>query len=126
MKTKIIEATDATEFNWGKFLVGQFDVEWEVPSAISGRKSLLVERGWHKKNILVLDLEAREGAVFMPGGLAAADLATHKVYVCPMFEPFLEWLYKQDLSDIDNLPSCVNLGKVPTAMYGYRRPGIDK
>jgi len=35
-----------------------------------------------------------------------------------MFEPFLAWLCQQDLS---NLPGKVNLGKVPTAMHGYRR-----
>lgn len=42
-----------------------------------------------------------------------------------MFEPFLQWLYLQDLSDLDKLPALVNLGDVPTSMSGYRRKGPE-
>jgi len=56
-------------------------------------------------------------------GVASADLNKHQIWVCPMFEPFLNWLYKQDVSDLDQLPSLVDLGDVPTALFGYRRKG---
>jgi hypothetical protein len=36
------------------------------------------------------------------------------------------WLYKQDVSDLNKLPGLVNLGDVPVAMPGYRRPGLDR
>lgn len=131
MKTKFVEVTDETSFNWGKMLVGRFDQdEWhrrsEMMFATDGSEtSLLGTRGWSREHIIVLDLETGEGCIFRPGGLASADLTKHRVWVCPMFEPFLGWLYKQDLSDLEKIPSKVNLGKVPTAMAGYRRPGVQ-
>lgn len=123
MTTKFIEATDATEFNWGKFAVCRFTPEeWQRRSALDERP-LLACRGWGADNLFVIDLQTGEGAIFRPGGLASADLNKHKVWVCPMFEPFLEWLYLQDLSDLAALPAMVNVGNVPTAMAGYRRSG---
>ena len=73
--------------------------------------------------MLVVDLETGEGAMFSPGGLAAADLQKHRIWVCPMFEPFLAWLYKQDLSDLTKLPKHVDLPDAPFEMHGYRREG---
>lgn len=100
MQTKFIEATDGGGFNWGKFAVCRFT------------------------DIVVLDLQTCEGAIFSPGGYAKNDLnGKHQIWVCPMYEPFLTWLYTQDLSDLDALPSLVDLGDVPTAMRGYRRTG---
>lgn len=128
MRTKFIEATDATKFNWGKFLVAAFEAEdWHHSSLIDPLSgSLLGSRGWGPNHRLVVDLQTGEGCIFSPSGYAPADLQKHAVWVCPMFEPFLVWLYKQDLSDISKLPSLVDLGKVPTAMSGYRRPGIAR
>lgn len=123
MKTKLIEAHDATNFNWGKFLVGRFDSEWFTPSEVSGSSSLLRAIGADPRSVMVFDLQTREGAMFKPGGCPVADLNKHKIWVCPMFEPFLTWLYKQDLADLDALPAIVNLGDVPIAMAGYRREG---
>lgn len=125
MKTKIIEAVEKTKFNWGKFLVGKFTDEWDVPSHVNeeGKRCLLSKRGWGNNHALVLDLETGEGAVFCIGGLAKCDLEKHRIWVCPLFEPFLEWLYQQDLDDLDQLPSVIDLGYVPTAIRGYRRPG---
>ncbi len=122
MKTKFIEATDATEFNWGKFAVCRFEPEeWMRRTAVDN-SYMLAGRGWDRHTVLVLDLQTGEGAMFRPGGYAHADLNTkHQVWVCPMFEPFLTWLYAQDLSDLDKLPALVNLGDVPTDMRGYRR-----
>jgi hypothetical protein len=123
MKTKFIEATNGPR-NWGKFLVGQFTPEeWALRSQIDPGRSLIGGRGWHPKHRLVLDLQTGEGAIFLPGGLASADLHKHKIWVCPLFEPFLEWLYKQDLSDIDALPAHVDLPNAEFMMSGYRRQG---
>lgn len=127
MITKFIEASDATEFNWGKFMVCRFDPgEWARQSEIE-KRSLLLARGWTHENVLVVDLQTGEGAIFRPGGLADADLnEKHQIWVCPMFQPFLVWLYAQDLTDLKALPGIVNLGNVPTSLYGYRRQRKQK
>ena len=122
MKIKFVEVTNG-ERNWGKFLLGRFSDEWEYRSAISKSSFLLQEVGWTPAHLLVLDIQTGEGAIFRPGGLAEYDLNKHKIWVCPMYEPFLEWLYKQDLSDLDKLPAMLDLEDAPFAMYGYRRPG---
>jgi hypothetical protein len=40
-----------------------------------------------------------------------------------MFEPFLEWLYAQDLSDLGALPRLVELPDAEFSFSGYRRSG---
>ena len=133
MKTKIIEARNAEVGNWGKFAVGRFKFavgqftsdEWSRRSVLPGAESLtpLIWRlGWRPDNIWVLDLQTGEGALFKPGGFAPADVTKHAIWVCPLFEPFLTWLYQQDLSDLDHLPDLVDL-EAAFAMSGYRRPG---
>lgn len=122
MKTKIVEVTNGP-LNWGKMLVGRLDWEWSRESAVAHGQRLLAAIGWNPDQVLVLDLQTREGAVFRPGGCAAADLEKHRVWVCPMFQPFLEWLYTQDLSDLDRLPDHVDLKDAPFAWSGHRRPG---
>ncbi len=99
--------------------------EYGYPSAIDVGKRLLPSIGHNPGDVLVVDLQTCEGAIFSPNrhGLAKADLEKHKVWVCPMYEPFLAWLYRQDLTDLAALPAMVNLGDVPTDMRGYRRPG---
>jgi len=148
MKTKIIEATNG--FNHGKFLLGQFDHELGRRSAlpvdqqhteedlvhlakvgVAPQPYLLLQPRWERGTLLVLDLETGEGALFRPGGLAAADLHKHQIWVCPLFEPFLTWLYAWAGSvgrldgrlPIDALPDLVELPDAPSALYGYRRPG---
>lgn len=121
MQTKFMEVTN-NNLNWGKFLVFVFDEEWQYKSAFTGR-SLLHEVGWDKNNIFVLDLQTGEGARFKPDGLAIADLDKHKIWVCPMYAPFLEWLYKQDLTDLSKLPDSLDLPDVEFEMRGYRRQG---
>lgn len=128
MKTKIIEAGNG--FNWGKFLVMRPDSEWERETAVpdvdmpedAPRYPILRSRGWAPYHIIVYDLETNEGATFRPGGLASADLNKHRIWVCPMYEPFLEWLYRQDLLDLDKLPDYVEL-EADSALAGYRRKG---
>lgn len=121
MKTKFIEVTNNNQ-NWGKFLLFRFDNEFEYKSSITG-KSLLNEVGWNKQNIFVLDLQTGEGARFKPGGNSEFDLEKHKIWVCPMFSPFLEWLYLQDVSDLSALPSFLDLPNAEFALSGYRRKG---
>lgn len=149
MKTKIIEAGQSAQGpNWGKFLLGRFDVEWsrrsgmyeaarkvtdemcgegtyEESNGVSRSMPLLSEIGWGRNHLWVLDLQTGEGAYFSPGGYATADLDKHKIWVCPMFEPFLAWLYKQDLTDLDALPDFVELPDAPFHMQGFRRAGVD-
>jgi hypothetical protein len=127
MKTKIIEAAQTDKGpNWGKFLVARFDEEWSRRAKAPGcdrSMPLLGQIGWTSNHIWVLDLQTGEGAYFMPGGFAKADLNKHRIWVCPMFEPFLEWLYKQKLDDLDALPDFVAIEAAPAAMSGYRRKG---
>lgn len=128
METVFIEATQpAADWglrNWGKFAVARFDTaEWERRSAISDLPvSLLGQRGWHPRHVWVMDLETCEAAGFSPGGSARADLDKHRIWVCPMFQPFLEWLYDQDLTTLSALPQVVEL-PAAGAMAGYRREG---
>ena len=72
----------------------------------------------------MLDLQTGEGAIFRPGGNAHADLQKHRIWCCPLFEPFLEWLYKHNLENIDELPKHVDLA-AEFELFGYRRPGPD-
>lgn len=119
MKVKLVEVTNG-ERNWGKFLLGRFDSEWEYASVIDGR-SIIAGRGWDRHTLLVLDLQTGEGALFRPGGLASADLNKHQVWVCPMYEPFLNWLWKQP--DPMDIPAHVDLPDAEFQMSGYRREG---
>jgi hypothetical protein len=110
--------------NWGKFMVARFDGEdWAERSQVDPARGLIRGRGWSPEHLMVFDLQTGEGALFRPGGFAHADLEKHRVWVCPMFEPFLTWLYGQDLSDLDALPRVIELADVPMAFAGYRRPG---
>lgn len=122
MRLKFMEVTNGPQ-NWGKFALGRFTPEeWTYRSAVDER-SLLAGRGWSPDHLLILDLQTGEGAIFRPGGLASYDLDKHRVWVCPMFEPFLTWLWKQDTRDLDALPAHVDLPDAPFALAGYRRAG---
>lgn len=125
MNSKFIEATNM--FNWGKFMLSRFtDEEWARRSKIDEGAPLLGGRGWTRQHVFVFDLQTGEGAFFMPskGGTATYDLEKHQIWVCPMFQPFINWLYEQDLDDLSKLPDVVELvGE--SAFYGHRRKGPD-
>jgi len=124
MIIKFIEATNGT--NWGKFLLIRFgEAEWKMQGQFSEGRPLLHTLGWSPDHLWVLDLQTGEGAFFRPGGFAAADLEKHKIWVCPLYEPFLVWLYKQKLTDILALPDKVELPNAPAALWGYRRKGPE-
>lgn len=124
MKTKIIEATDG--FNWGRFMVAQFDSEWAATSTVDSGNPIMQGR-WGRDHVFVMDLVTGEGAFFGPWGVASIDLNKHAIWVCPLFEPWLQWLYTQHPVDLDKLPAVVNLDHEVTrqhnALAGYRRPG---
>lgn len=132
MKTKIIEVTNGP--NWGKFLIGEFDIEWLLRSSLELSEEngppldtpLLRQLGWGTQHFLVLDLQTGEGFMTQPLGSASSDLRKHAVWVCPMFEPWLTWLYEQPL-DLEALPAVVTFTQeeAPFAMQGYRRAGIE-
>jgi hypothetical protein len=127
MKTKFIEA-QSPQGNWGKFMVGTFDVEeWQRPSVFGGENyTLLMQIGMSPLSLLVVDLQTCEGAIFnhtIYRENATRDLNTkHQIWVCVLFEEFLGWLYENYTGDIDLLPSSVTLD-VPFAFSGYRRSG---
>lgn len=130
MITKIIEATQHGKHeeafqNWGKFMVMRPDYEWNRKSEVDAESnSLLRSIGWSVDHLWVLDLQTGEGACFRHGGKASHDLnEKHKVWVCPLFEPFLNWLYEQDVMDLTKLPDHVELPDAEFSMQGYRREG---
>ena len=83
---------------------------------------LLGTIGWNRRALWVLDLQTCEGAAFTPGGSASADLMKHRIHVCPLFEPFLDWLYGQDTARLSTLGPLVEV-RAPLQLGGYRRPG---
>jgi hypothetical protein len=126
MNTRFVEVTNG-ERNWGKFMLARFDEEeWARPSTFGG--TLIGGRGWSKNHVLVFDLETGEGAMFKLGGVASADLNDkHQIWVCPMFEPFLNWLYGQPQPiDFAAIPNHVDLPDAEFAMAGYRRSRGEK
>jgi hypothetical protein len=128
MDLKFVEAGNG--FNWGKFAVGRFTLdEMCEPATVDGMAGapLIASQGWAPHHVWVLDLATGEGAMFDLMGLASADLQKHKIWVCPLYEPFLTWLYahRRELGGDwwIELPRSVELPHAPAEMYGYRRDG---
>lgn len=126
MDLHIIEAE--SDFNWGKFCIAKFTrYELRRPSFVdvgSPFASLIGTRwGGQHDHLFVLDLQTGEGALFRHGGNPAADLYKHQIWVCPLFEPFLTWLYRQDITDLSELPQVIRLPNDTASLHGYRRPG---
>lgn len=135
MRSRMIEAVQSAgrPGNWGKFLVGVFDEEERgYASRVAPGRPLVTEccGWWGRERVWVLDLQTGEGAYFNPGGLARADLDKHRIHVCVLYLPFLEWLYGRyrlagGRLELDGLPDVVELPDAEFAFYGYRRPGPE-
>jgi hypothetical protein len=137
VRTIFIEATQNIKQgpNHGKFMIAMFDgEEWKRPSALGeavggmgAGGSLLRRCRLTPRDLLVMDLQTGEAAVFCHGGFAMADLGKRRVWVCPLFEPFLNWLYKQPLERIlrGELPPLIELPDAAFELYGHRRPGPE-
>lgn len=127
MRTFIFEAVQRAGVpeNWGKFLVGVPDMEWSRHPEVGQDKrfSLLSTQGWSAEHAWVCDLATGEGAYFRLGGNARADLEKHRIWVCPLFEEFLGWLYRQNIETLHLLPPVVELPEAMFSIAGYRRLG---
>lgn len=129
VETRFFEVSNG--FNWGKFLVARYSPEEWIRESVhpdAHEPSLLVGRGWVPKHIFVMDLQTGEGALFAHGGSASYDVeAKHHIWVCPMFVPFLTWLYTQPVDTIMELPRLVELTEheAPSAISGKRGDGTD-
>lgn len=127
MRTYLFEGVQnvGVPLNWGKFLVGIPDVEWTMRSEIDPENPapLLGQLGWTTDHIWVSDLATGESALFRPGGNARADLERHRIWVCPLFEMFLTWLYAQNIDALHRLPRIVELPDAQFSINGYRRLG---
>lgn len=122
--------------NWGKFAVARYGPKEQAWVSAMPREEypdgaalglppypLLKELGWSSpRHIWVFDLQTGEGGMFTHGGYAVADLERRQLWVCPLFEPFLTWLYRQPLDELDKLPRLVEL-EAPFALQGFRRIG---
>lgn len=124
MYTHFIEATNGG--NHGKFMLARFTAEEAATtSCLPGLEgqSIFFNRGGRRKmtpgRTLVMDLQTGEGAEFSlkGGGLPPAEEAkwalreTHRIWVCPLFEPFLCWLFEQGADQpLGALPRFVELG----------------
>lgn len=127
MRTYLFEGVQdiGVPLNWGKFMVGVPDLEWAARSEIDPETPypLLQQIGWTPEHIWVFDLQTGEAAIFRPGGSARADLEKHRVWVCPLFEMFLTWLYRQNINTLHTLPRIVALPDAQFSINGYRRLG---
>ena len=130
MDVRFLEVTNGPR-NWGKFMLARWTVdEWMKRSEVDPSELLLMGRGWSPQHFLMLDLQTGEGAVFSPGGYAKSDLNKHKVWVCPLFEPTLQWLhdrFREHHGDGDgwwqDIPTHVDLPDAEFQWAGYRREG---
>jgi hypothetical protein len=131
----IVEATNG--LNYGKFLLARLDAdELRMPTAMpEGNGTPWWRHGGLRRlnphTTLVVDLQTGEGACFTLEGSgfhAHVDLERFRVHVCPLYEPFLGWLYDRGefargRGDLTTLPRYLELPDAPAAFAGHRRPG---
>lgn len=132
MEIKFVEAghSRSDPGNWGKFMVGRYTGdELAEPTLFPGCEGQRVVslRGFGSSKMWVLDLATEEGFLVPTTTFRAAHvLEKHQVHVCPLFEPFLDWLLDQIRAKLagwwDDLPRTVELPDAPGELYGYRRP----
>jgi hypothetical protein len=128
MKSKIIEVCQPQPINWGKFMLAQFDYnETSYVSAVTN-SPLLVEIGYGGDIatwLWVFDLQTGEGAIFpvLNRGSIRHDLDKHKIQVCFLYEPLLEWLYQNYDGDIDKIPGYLEID-APKGLQDHHRPNL--
>lgn len=136
METRFVEAgqgiSEQTSANWGKFLVARYsgrELTEPTQFPMCEGQTVVDLRGPGDRHVWVLDLVTGEGVRFDWTTVrnAAAALQRHQVWVCPMFEPLVEWLVTHiraaGTAWWDTLPRCVLLPDAPFALSGHRRPG---
>jgi hypothetical protein len=73
----------------------------------------------------VLDLQTAEGMYVPVDGSADYQLnGLHQIKVCPLFEPFLHWLYDQDLTRLEELSGglvTLTQEEAPSSLVARRR-----
>ena len=128
MDTRFIEASNGV--NYGKFMVARFDMEetlrkTAMPEAV-GTESFFSYAGLRRmtpERTLVMDLQTGEGAEFsLRGGRQEAAWALRerhpKLWVCPLFPPFLGWLFdfvqtqpdpRRHELDLESIPNFIDL-----------------
>jgi hypothetical protein len=138
MITQFIEATNFYDggLNWGKFLLCKFDDrDWSYQATEADGALLSVMPGgresWNPEtSIFVVDLQTGEGSRFDLRTEPVAQLERHKIWVCPLFEPFLKWLFREIQSrppgpgrfELTTLPAVAKF-PASSALAGYRRAG---
>ncbi len=130
MDTRFVEATNG--FNHGKFLLGRYN-EPEMAEHCRvggefGQYSVIRSQGFTRRDIWILDLATGEGAIFPLSGSGSADVHKRRIRVCPLYEPFVVWLYDYVAKTPDwwnALPRLVALPDAPSALHGHRRTGTS-
>lgn len=136
MISRFIEATNIQHggLNWGKFLLAKFEEsDWQYQAVEAPGHALLAalpgREPWRPEHIIVFDLQTGEGLRVNPRGEPGVDLVKHRVWVCPLFEPFLYWMFDYLAGlptawrgDIMRLPPVAYF-KADSALAGYRRGG---
>ncbi len=142
MELKFVEAghpVDAqTGFggNWGKFAVGRWsNEELREKTKFPGCEGQYITslRGHGMTHVWLFDLQTGEGARFHTNNPIPVDvrsqLKDHQIWVCPMFEPFMVWLWHHmtvtGLDWWEHLPRTIELPDAPFDTAGYRRAGPD-
>jgi len=128
MRSKIIEVCQPQPVNWGKFIIAQFDEQEASHISAVSNLPLLAEIGYWgdlRTWLWVFDLQTGEGAIFpvLNRGGCEYELEKHRILVCPLYEPFLKWLYQNYNGDVDEIPSYLEID-APASLHGYRRPGV--
>ncbi len=135
MDTKFVEVGHGPSGgNWGKFMIARYTAnELLEPTQFPGCEGqrIVSLRGSGRHHIWVMDLATGEGARFPvdlgghPGATARKHLDDHQIWVCPLFEPFIGWLY--DFSSAnpntwwDELPRTIEIPEAGFAFAGFRR-----
>lgn len=137
MNLKFVEAGHSVDGgNWGKFALGRYTgAELTEPTQFPGCEGgrIVSLRGSGHHHLWIFDLATGEAVRFPIAHVQAFDahhfLAEHRIWVCPLFEPFATWLFgyisAQRDTWWDTLPRIVELPDAPFALSGYRRPGSE-